>query len=72
MIHFLNITLQAKDTTCDWRAFLDFADSETMTVYQIRGYGSNPGEAANDAWKKYNSPDRDNHLQGEYPWTEEP
>lgn len=60
MIHFLNITITQKgaDVDKDWRAFLDWVDSETMTRYQLRGYGETPGEAADDAWQRYNT-DRD-------------
>lgn len=67
MIHFLQITLQAKDPACDWRAFLDWADSETMKRYQLRGYGATPGEAAEDAWCKYNE-DRDHYVDHEEDW----
>lgn len=34
MIHFLNITLQQKAKN-DWRAFLDWADGETMTIEDL-------------------------------------
>lgn len=67
MIHFLKITLQAKSTTEDWRAFLDWADSDTMTVYQLRGYGSTPGQAAEDAWASYNE-DRDAYITDSWEW----
>lgn len=67
MIHFLNITLQAKSEVDDWRAFLDWADKETMTVYQLRGYGNTPGAAADDAWRKYKE-DRDAYIEGSWPW----
>ena len=66
MIHFLNITIQSKSTD-DFRAFLDWADSDTMTRYQLRGYGSTPGEAATDAWNKYNG-DRDSYISDEEYW----
>ena len=56
MIQFLNITIQSKSDD-DWRAFLDWADSDIMMRYQIRGYGNTPGAAA-DAWSKFND-DRD-------------
>ena len=67
MIHFLNITLQAKSEKEDWRAFLDWADSNTMTRYQLRGYGTTPGEAADDAWRKY-SEDRNSYVEDESVW----
>jgi hypothetical protein len=41
MISFLKITIHEKGKGDDYRAFLDFADRETMTVYQIGGNGSN-------------------------------
>jgi hypothetical protein len=66
MIHFLNITIQSKASD-DWRAFLDWADDSTMTRYQLRGYGSTPGEAADDAWKRYNE-DRDFYIEDESVW----
>lgn len=66
MIHFLNITIQRKGGD-DFRAFLDWADSETMTQYQLRGYGDTPGRAADDAWAKYER-DRDYYIEGECEW----
>lgn len=67
MIHFLKITLQAKDIAGDWRAFLDWADSETMKAYQLRGYGSTPSSAADDAWTKYNE-NRNEYVGDEWEW----
>jgi hypothetical protein len=55
MIHFLNITIQNKGGD-DFRAFLEWgskADSETMCLYEIRGYGDTPSKAADDAYAKY-------------------
>lgn len=66
MIHFLNITVQCKGKD-DFRAFLDWADDETMTRYQLRGYGESPGEAADDAWAKYNE-DRDSYITDKEVW----
>jgi hypothetical protein len=66
MIHFLNITVQCKGGD-DFRAFLDWADSDTMTAYQLRGYGDTPGKAADDAWTKYNE-DRDSYTEGSWEW----
>lgn len=66
MIHFLNITLQQKSKN-DWRAFLDWADSDTMSRYQLRGYGSTPGEAADDAYAKYNG-NRDAYVEDSWEW----
>lgn len=67
MIYFLQITIQSKATD-DFRAFLDWADRDTMTVYQLRGYGATPVQATEDAWLKYNSPDRDLHIQDSWEW----
>jgi hypothetical protein len=53
MIHFLSITIQEKGIGDDYRAFLDWMDSETRTVYQIRGYGDTPGKAADDAYARF-------------------
>jgi hypothetical protein len=66
MIHFLNITVQCKGGD-DFRAFLDWADSDTMTSYQLRGYGDTPGKAADDAWARYNE-DRDSYTEGSWEW----
>ena len=66
MIHFLNITIQCKGGD-DFRAFLDWADDECMTRYQLRGYGDTPGRAADDAWTRYNG-DRDTHIIHEEKW----
>ena len=77
MIHFLKITIQRKsdvpgmpDLAEDWRAFLDWADSETMTVYQLRGYGDTPGKAADDAWANYNDEElgRDFYVADTWKW----
>ena len=67
MIHFQKITIQEKSKGDDYRAFLDWADSETMMVYQIRGYGSSPGQAADDAYAKYEE-DREHYAQDEWKW----
>jgi hypothetical protein len=59
MIHFLQIVIQSKGIIAkgspqeDFRAFLQFADSETMKVYELRGYGDTAGGAADDAWRRY-------------------
>lgn len=65
-IHFLGITVYAKSSN-DFRAFLDWADSETMTRYQLRGYGATPGASADDAWQKYNG-DRDSYITDQQFW----
>ncbi len=67
MIHFLKITIQEKSKDEDYRAFLDWADSETMMVYQIRGYGDTPGKAADDAYAKYEK-DREFYVEDEWEW----
>ena len=66
MIHFLNITIQCKGGD-DFRAFLDWADDESMTRYQLRGYGDTPGSAANDAWARYNE-NRNTYIAHEEKW----
>jgi hypothetical protein len=58
MIHFISIEVQEKSQNEDYRAFLTFEDSKTMTVYQIRGYGDTPGKAADYAYASYQSEDR--------------
>lgn len=67
MIHFLNITIQEKGKGDDYRAFLDWADDETMTVYQIRGYGDTPGKAADDAYARYEE-DREWYVTDHWEW----
>ena len=67
MIHFLHITIQEKGAGNDYRSFLDWADGDTMTVYQLRGYGCTPGEAADDAWKKYTE-DKDFYIEDSWVW----
>lgn len=52
-IHFLTITINEKGIGEDYRAFLTFAERDTMTVFEIRGYGDTPGKAADDAYAKY-------------------
>jgi len=52
MKHFLCITINEKGQE-DYRAFLEWGDSETMLRYQIRGYGGTPGKAADDAYAKW-------------------
>ena len=69
MIHFLHITVQEKGRGEDYRAFLDWADSETMMCYQIRGYGSTPGQAADHAYAKYKE-DREGYAEGGWEWKE--
>ena len=66
MIQFLNITIQQKSTN-DWRSFLSWADSSTMTRYELRGYGATPAEAADDAWNRYNE-DRELYTVDEGVW----
>jgi hypothetical protein len=66
MIHFNQIAIQKKSEN-DWRAFLNWSDSETMMQYQLRGYGSTPGEAADDAYAKYNE-DRDYYVEDSWEW----
>jgi hypothetical protein len=67
MIHFLDITIQCKGSN-DFRAFLDWADDQLMMRYQLRGYGSTPGQAADDAWRRYTE-NRDSYIEYECAWT---
>ena len=67
MIHFLKITVQEKGKGEDYRAFLDWADSETMMAYMIRGYGSTPGKAADDAYAKYKTA-REFYTEDKWEW----
>ena len=51
---FLQMRIEEKWGGDDWRSFLVFGSKETRTAYTLRGYGSTPVEAAQDAWNKYN------------------
>lgn len=66
MIHFLKITIQEKCKD-DYRAFLEWADSDTMMCYEIRGYGDTPGKAADDAYARFIE-DRDWYSEDEWEW----
>jgi hypothetical protein len=70
MIHFLQITIQEKDRN-DYRSFLDWADSKTMMVYQLRGYGDSPSMAAGNAYAKFNDEDRHDYITDEWEWKNE-
>lgn len=52
-VSFRKIIIQEKSSD-DWRSFLSFYSEETEVLYQIRGYGSTPGEAADDVYKTFN------------------
>jgi hypothetical protein len=68
MIHFLTITIQEKaGGPGDYRAFLNFGDDEDKMVYQIRGYGLTPGQAADDAYNKFLE-DPFIHYEDEWEW----
>jgi hypothetical protein len=69
VIHFQRIIIQEKGKGEDYRAFLDWGDSTIMMCYQIRGYGSTPGQAANDAYAKYEE-DRERYTEDEWKWEE--
>jgi hypothetical protein len=49
---FLGITINEKGQG-DYRAFLEWGDSSTGTLYHIRGYGDTPGKAADDAYARW-------------------
>ncbi|MBT8196348.1 MAG: hypothetical protein KJO64_07960 [Bacteroidia bacterium] len=49
---FQNIVLQSKDDSTDWRAFVHCIDKDD-NEWELRGYGNNPGEAAEMAWDMY-------------------
>ena len=66
MIYFCGITVQSKGSD-DWRAFLMWADRTTMKAYDIRGYGSTPGIAADDAYRRF-SISRDFYSTDERDW----
>ena len=68
MIYFMSIEIQEKGKGEDYRAFLHFANRETMMAYEIRGYGDTPGKAADDAYARYESEDRYDHVTNEWEW----
>lgn len=51
-----DISKNSEGHSNDWRAFCSCTDSEG-DLWELRGYGSNPGEAANDAFKKFLAPE---------------
>ena len=55
-VSFLQMQIQEKCSN-DWRSFLSFYSEETNVIYRLRGYGSTPGEAADDAWKWFSDED---------------
>lgn len=67
MIHFLKITVQEKIKGKDYIAFIDWADVKTMTVYQLRGYGNTPNNAADDAYVKFET-DRNSYIEDQWEW----
>lgn len=73
MIHFLKIVIQSKGKITedsdkeDFRSFLQWADSEEMMVYELRGYGETPGEAADDAWSRYKE-DPWHYVEDSWEW----
>ena len=52
-VSFVQMIVQEKCSN-DWRSFLSFYSKETNVIYGLRGYGSTPGEAADNAWEKFN------------------
>ena len=63
---FLQIIVRAKsELDNDWRAFLQFADTDAMMVHEIRGYGRTHCEALTDAWNKFSD---DAELYSEDCW----
>lgn len=51
-IRFLQTVLEQKGRG-EWRAFLEFVDVETNTIYRLREYGTTAGEAADKAWNSF-------------------
>lgn len=57
-LRFIEIIVRAKsEVDNDWRSYIRFGSKETMEVFEVRGYGSSPGEAAENAWERYNDPE---------------
>ena len=52
-VSFVQMIVQEKCSN-DWRSFLSFYSKETDVIYRLRGYGSTPGEAADNAWETFN------------------
>jgi hypothetical protein len=68
MIYFMSITIHEKSKGDDYRAFLNFADRETMMAYEIRGYGDTPGKAADDAYARFAGGDPHAFVTDEWVW----
>ena len=49
---FIQMILQAKDVSCDWRAFVSCQDVNGLH-WELRGYGSTPDDAAKQAWERF-------------------
>ena len=65
---FLQIVVHCKSIPDnDWRSFLQWANRDEMMVYEIRGYGSSPGEASEDAYKKFNE-DAQFYAEDQWEW----
>lgn len=57
-LKFIEIVVRAKsEADNDWRSYIRFGSKETMQVFEVRGYGSSPGRAAENAWKRYKDPE---------------
>lgn len=67
---FLKIVVQNKGThqDADWRAFLQWADTETKMVHEMRGYGLTPGSASDDVYARFNDTDVDPEYYTENSW----
>ena len=66
--YFLQIVVNCKSIPDnDWRSFLQWANRDEMMVYEIRGYGSSPGEASEDAYKKFND-DPEFYAEDQWEW----
>ena len=66
--YFLQIVVNCKSIPDnDWRSFLQWANRDEMMVYEIRGYGKSPGEASEDAYKKFNE-DAQFYAEDQWEW----
>ena len=53
--YFGNIVVQSKDDLEDFRSFAHVQD-EDGNWWELRGYGRTAGEAAQNAWNRYQEP----------------
>jgi hypothetical protein len=70
MKSFLQMIIQEKDASCDWRSFLHCTDTQGRR-WELRGHGTTIHEAVDDAMKAFDAPTEDWSIDG-YPYPAPP